>query len=187
MAELVDNCTNYNCEPLPERDNTIEACGAQVVNSGVSDLWLFECGFLPEDPGNEAELDQMVADGQATKISNIFMGLGDPSKVEAEPGTSCGNKVTVSYDRTAQITDRVVTSANNDFWNVAKKRVYNGFVFKECPTAGLAARVSFVSAETSMEAFRKFGNHKTIPQEFSAGLSWSDIDDPTIHAWTEAP
>ncbi len=185
--ELVDNCVNYNCDPLPAYDSTINNCGSNIVNSGASTIWLFECGYLPEDSGDEATLDEMVADGHATKLDNLKIGFGDPTPTTAEPGTSCGNTVVTEYARTLNIIDRKVTSANNEFWNTAKKRVFNGFVIKECLTSGIDPRVSFVSAEVSLAAFRSFADVKASPQEFKATLTWNDIDEPVIEDWTEAP
>lgn len=185
--ELVDNCVNYNCDPLPAYDSTINNCGTKNVNSGANTIWLFECGHLPTDPGDEDELNQMVDAGFATKLDNLKIGFGDPAEQTAEPGTSCGNTEVTTYDRTLTIVDRKVTSANNEFYNIAKKRDYNGFVIKECGTSGIDPRVSYVAGRVNMRAFRAFGDTNKTPQEFRALLSWSDIDEPVIADFTEAP
>lgn len=186
MAEAVDNCVNYNCDPLPAYESTIENCGANGRKGGANILYLFECGWLPEDPGDEEELEQMVTDGQATKLENLKIGFADPAEVTQEAITSCGNQIIVDYDRTATVEDFKVTSGNSDFWNIAKKRVYNGAVLIECETSGLPRQVSYIDAEISLKVFRTLPNTNKELQKYSGTLLWSDIDDPTQIAFTAA-
>lgn len=186
MAQLVDNCINYNCDPLPDYDSTIQNCGSNGRKGGASTLYLFECGYLPDDPGDEEELDQMVEGGFATKLENLKMGFSDPSEVTQDPITSCGNTVTVTYDRTATIEDFKVTSNNTDFWNTAKKRVYNGAVLVECETTGLTPAATFIDAQISLKVFRTLPNTNKEFQKYSGSLLWSDIDDPEQVDWTAA-
>lgn len=177
MAE----CLNYNCAPLGEYDSTIENCAANTVKGGFAQLYLLECAAELSDPGSQSEIDALVATGDATLISAIKGGWGAPNEVTADPITSCGTAVTTNYEWEAQIEDYKVTAGNVAFWDGANRRSFGGALFVECPTEGLAQKVSYVDAEIKVSAFREMPNIADQPQKFTVTLRWKSLTSPTVH------
>lgn len=186
MANQGNNCVNYNCEEPPPYDSTLEQCSSQVRGGGANVLYLLHCGTVVQDPGSEAELDELVDDGLATKVENIKFGFGVPAPVEIDPTTSCGSSKVSTYNRTADIEDFKVNVTNSDFWDTVKNIVYEGFVVIECETKGLTQHSLFVDAETSVRAYENFPNVIDTPQNYVAQLLWKSYSNPKRTAFTAA-
>lgn len=187
MPEAINSeCLNYNCDELPEYENTISLCAANTRNGGASTFYLIECGESVTDPGDEDELDALVAAGGAVKIENVKIGFAAPTAVTIDPITSCGSIKTINYTREANIEDYKVTLLNTAFWSVAKKRTYGAAVMIECETSGLARLVTVINSEIDVESYRDFPNNQDAAQKYVITLRWKSLDDPLQEVYTAA-
>lgn len=174
----MQNCVNYNCEELPDYEETLSECAAEGRLAGASGMYLIECGATLEDPGDQTELDALVDAGDAKFIPGVKIGFSAPSPIEVDSTTSCGTKKTINYNREFAGEDYKVTIANTTFWSTAKKRVYGGVVLVECSTEGLDDVVTFIDAEVTITSYRDFPNTNEQLQKYVFGGKWKSIDDP---------
>lgn len=172
------NCTDDGCADLSAYDETIESCGANGRLGGASTVYLLNCGYGINDPGNVDEWDALVTAGKAIRISNIKMGMAQPTAIESDPTTSCGTKKTINFTRTISLEDFKVSPVNSYFWSQAKKRDFEGLMFIECSTSGLTPVVSFVDADVSLSAYRDLPNTNESLQKYVVEFTWKDYDDP---------
>ena len=172
------NCTDDGCSDLSLYDETIESCGAVGRLGGEATLYLLHCGQYIIDPGSVSEWDAKVAAGGATRISNVKIGMGQPTAITADPTTSCGTIRTINYTRTLQLEDYKVTPVNSYFWSQAAKRSFEGAMIIECSTSGLTDLVSFIDADISVAEYRDLPNTNENLQKYVVELTWKDIDSP---------
>ena len=174
MAE----CINYNCDELPEYEQTIAECAAYIRNAGASVFGLLECGSEILDPSDAVEVQALIDAGTLTMIPNVKFGFNDPAEITTPSTTSCGTPKITNYTQSATAEDYKVTIDNTTFWNTAKKRSFAGLLIFQCETNGLTPLVTFVDAEISVSAFKKSSNTSDEPQFYQIGFSWKDIDIP---------
>lgn len=180
MAE----CINYNCAELGEYEPTIQNCGSKVVNGGGSIAWLLECDAEIDDPGNQTQIDALIAAGTATEVSNLKIGFTAPSEITQDSVTSCGSAVTINYNREINIEDYKVTVTNTDFWNAVAKRSFGGMIIKECTTDGLPDRVTYINAEIVFKFYRDFPNSVDVAQKYVITGGYKKLEDPTQELYT---
>jgi len=172
------NCTDDGCSDLSAYDETIESCGAVGRLGGAATVYLLLCGNYINDPGSVSEWDAKVLAGGAIRISNVKMGMGQPTAITADPTTSCGTTRVINYTRTIQLEDFKVSPVNSYFWSQAAKRDFEGLMFIECPTSGLTPVVSFVNADITLSEYRDLPNTNENLQKYVVEFSWKDIDSP---------
>ena len=180
------NCSIYACDDLGTYESSIANCGSKIRKSGAATMYLLECGYEPNDPGDEAELDQAVADGDAYKITNVKIGFSQPSEITEDAITSCGTTVTVDYDRQVNIEDYKVTALNTAFWNSASNRPFGGMVLVECETEGLDPLVSYIDKEITISFYRDFPNVSSSPQKYIITAKYKSYSDPQSIEFTPA-
>lgn len=184
MSYTFNNCLNYNCDDLPDYDQTLDNCGAKGRLGGASVLYLIECDATINDPGSQTDLDTAVTNGDAYLIDNVKIGFGQPSPIEVDSTTSCGTKQVANYNREFSLEDYKVTAGNTEFWSTAKKRVYGGAVLVECTTDGLDAVVTFINAQITIESYRDFPNTNEQLQKYVVTGKWKSYDDPLQITYT---
>lgn len=172
------NCITYNCDDLGEYDSSMGSCAARVRKSGASTIYLLECGHEITDPSNATQVNAALEAGLAKEITGVKFGFNDPTPVTSPATTSCGTEEVVDYTRTATLEDYKVTTTNTAFWNTAKKRAYGGLLIMQCATEGLTDQVTWVDAEVTVQAFKKFPNTSSEAQSYTVNFAWKGLDDP---------
>lgn len=124
-------CVNYNCiDPLGT--HTLNACGIER-QGGASAAVLFECGSLPTDPTDGAEINALISAGEAYLIRNVNISYEAASPVEIESNIPCQPAKVINYDRTGRLIDTNVNEQNVVFYNkIFAGRVFGGMIIFEC-------------------------------------------------------
>lgn len=138
---------------------------------------IFFPNYVPTDPSDGVEIQEMINASEAVLIKEVKIGIPEPSPVTITPYISCQTDITANYDRTFTLMDQNVVSDNIDFYNSLKRRTtIAGVMIYECD----AERVTFIDADISVTGGRLLPDDNTDLQHFSLTGSWRAEDDPNV-------
>jgi len=148
----------------------------ESFGGGISAIVFFP-NYLPIDPSDGVEIQEMINLGEAIRAKDLKIGIPEASGVTRTSYISCKVDPTITYDRTFTLMDQNVIDANIAFYNSLKRRTsIAGALLYECD----ADRVTFVTDSISVSGSRLVADDKTDSQHFSMLGSWRNIDDPNI-------
>lgn len=177
MAE----CPNYNCagwEPYVQG-----SCGATFTGGGPQ-IVVIKCGYSlnPANFNNAAalgtEVADLIADGNAVKISDLLVQFAEPSAVTQDSFIAGATPQPVTYDRSITIVDQNVTGANVDFWNAlngATGAKVGGILIYE---GAENDRCTYVDSVLTLTGGRIFNNNEL--QRFSFTAAYRSKTDAPI-------
>lgn len=176
----MSDCLSYNCEALTEHEIVSENCQGSRL-AGFPHAVFFECGFTPADWSDGAEIQALIAAGNAWEVFNLKAGFGEPAAINAPAKTSCGAEQVINYDRTLTVEDYTVTENNRLFWNTLNGgRVIGGMLLNECDTEGYTSKSTAVDSEISFAGGRNVANNNGENQFFASTATWRSRTDPEI-------
>jgi hypothetical protein len=173
----MENCLSYCDEELLAHE--IVNCDEFFAGGGTQ-MILFSCGSEPADPTDGAEINGLLASGNARKIAgNIKFTMPESSPITVDPTDGCSTEITINYDRTLEVIDYNVTADNVDFYNDLNGRRFGAALLLECD----AQRTTFINPKGGITtaADRIFPETNGELQNFAVTYSWRSKSMPTIH------
>lgn len=163
-------CINYNCiDPLGE--HTLNTCGVER-QGGASALVLFECGSLPTDATDGAEINALIAAGEAYLIKNVNVSYGAASPIEIDSNVPCQPQKVINYDREGALVDSNVNAANVEFYNkIFAGRVFGGAIIFECGNED-DPKAKYISKSITFTGSDVLPNTDGEWQRFEATFKW---------------
>ena len=67
------NCYSYNCDD-PLGNHLLNDCGNEK-QGGIKDIIILECNHQLTDPSSQAQVEDEINAGRATKIQNLKIGF----------------------------------------------------------------------------------------------------------------
>lgn len=172
------NCLTYGCSELD--DHEIVPCGRERLG-GMPSVLLLECNHEISDPSNAVQVLAAIANGTATLVENVMIGIPAASPIELQPFVSNEPTYAANYDRTATLKDGNVNAQNISFYNsLLGGRKLGGAIFFENGDPD-DEKVTWVDATILAVGSRIVPENNNEQQRFEVTMKWRKITEGMIY------
>lgn len=121
---------DYNCTDLPDHEQIV--CGAWKFG-GINAVAFISCDHTITDWSSASEWQANIDAGLIKIVKKVRASIPEAAAVEGENPNGCGSATIVdTYDRTAEIKDFNVSSANNTFYDTVNARTMYMALYHGC-------------------------------------------------------
>lgn len=147
---------------------------------GVRNLIIFQQD-LPTNPSDASEIQALLDSGDAKLLTNLKVGMPEPSPITSPSMVSCSPEITINYDRTLSWIDANAVAGNFDFYNSLNNTTgfeAAGVLLHHCDVD----RVQFITSPINFTGgFILPDDNTDQPQHWSFTAKFKAKGDPLVY------
>lgn len=165
-------------------DHAVNDCNEEIPG-GINAVVFVDSGVVISDPTDAAEIQQIIADGEAVLIQDVKMAVAEPEPVNVPSNIACEPDKTTIYNHTATLIDGNINATNIALYDQLKYRRMGSMLVFECGDSDNNPKVTYYRSKGD-SALKLYGGRVITEtdeefQHFSLSVAWKAKNEGTIH------